>query len=128
MKRTVLSLCAALVLVLSLAACSRNKAPDVTPTPTLSPSPSPSPSPTATPMVTPSATPDVTLSPDSNDMMDDSDYSADDDGTVNPSEGDNQNGATRNGTNKAGNAIGDIANGIGNAAGDIANGVGNALR
>lgn len=124
MKRTVLSLCAGLILVLSLAACSRNKAPDVTPTPT----PSPSPSPTATPIVTPSVMPDVTLSPDNNNMMDDSDYSADGDGTVNPSETDNLNGTVRNGMDKAGNAIGDIANGIGNAAGDIANGVGNALR
>lgn len=122
MKRTVLSLCAGLVLVLSLAACSRNKAPAVTPTPT----PSPSPSPTATPMITPSVMPDVTLSPDNGDMMDDGDYSADDDGTVNPS--DNHNDTARNGMNKAGNAVGDIANGIGNAAGDIANGVGNALR
>lgn len=124
MKRTLLCLCAGLMLVLSLAACSRNKAPDVTPTPT----PSPSPSPTPTPIVTPSITPDVTHSPDNGDMMDDADYFANDDGTVEPSETDNLNGTVRNGMDRAGNAIGDIANGIGNAAGDIANGVGNALR
>lgn len=126
MKRTALSLCVGLMLALSLTACSRNKAPAVTPTPTPSPTVSPTASPS--PAVTPSIMPDVTFSPDGDNMMDDGDYSADSDGTVDPDVTNSHNGSVQNGMDRAGNAIGDIANGVGNAAKDITNGVGNALR
>jgi len=119
MKSTVIALSLGLILTFSLFGCSRDKAPDVTPTPT---------------QTTPGG------------MMNNGDYNANEDGSVEDNAGQNGTGGITGNDNSIGNgggtgnggmtgnnattgdAVGNIVNGAGDAAGDIVNGVGDAAR
>lgn len=90
--------CSVAMLALTLTACARNTAPDVTPTPTPANTQTPSPSPSAMPgEITDGGA--GAVPGDGGSMMDD-----------------------------VGNAAGDLAEGAGNAMDDAARGIGNAAR
>lgn len=130
MKRILTILCLGLALTLTTAGCTRDKAPNVTPTPTTPPLP-------LRPVRVrsrPQGANDGAVNDSDGIIGNESTNGADATGTPGTTGTGGAAGTTirptpRTGTGRdIGNAAGDIVGGVGNAAGDIVNGVGNAAR
>lgn len=120
MKGKRISLLLGLVMALSLAGCTSNKAPDVTPTPTHAPSPTASMMPSATPVPkdTPMVDGTAPIVPGEN-------YEAESNGQVDESKG---SPTVRNAVDDVGNAVRHAADDAGRAVERAGRDVANAVR